>query len=136
MLVAMLFSRIHAKRGIVWQDKTWYFAKIQDPALRAPYGFDFVLRTSLRMTRGKDRGMIGHGGGGYGMRHSEWRQVSAAIEPRRGGTSQTWRNLGSDVSAPLCLEDVLSFPSVCEGMMLVAMLFSRIHAKRGIVCYG
>ena len=27
------FSRVHAKKGVLWQDKTWYFAKIQDPAL-------------------------------------------------------------------------------------------------------
>ena len=70
------------------------------------------------------------------MRHSEWRRVCAAIEPRRGGTSQTWLNLGFDVSDKFCVEDVFHFPSVCEGMMLVAILFSRIHAKRGIVYYG
>ena len=49
-------------------------------------------------------GVIGRGGNGYEMRHSEWRRVCAAIEPRRGGTSQTWRNLGSDVSDKLCVE--------------------------------
>ena len=74
--------------------------------LRAPYGFDFVLRTPLRMTRRLNRnkrgstprlhryaqddaglrsGVTGRGGDGYGMRHSEWRRVCAAIEPRRGG---------------------------------------------------
>ena len=49
---------------------------------------------------------------------------------------QARRGLGFDVSGKLCLEDVFPFPSVCEGMLLVAILFSRIHAKRGIVCYG
>ena len=49
------FSRVHAKRGVLWQDKTWYFAKIQDPALTGtPAGFDFGrYLPPLRMTRGK-----------------------------------------------------------------------------------
>ena len=49
---------------------------------------------------------------------------------------QAMRNLGYDVSGKLCVEYAFPFPSVREGMMLVAMLFSRIHAKRGIVCHG
>ena len=35
------------------------------------------------------------------MRHPERRQVSAAVEPRRGAVR---RDLGLDVSTPLCLE--------------------------------
>ena len=76
------------------------------------------------------------GRNGFIERHSEWRRVCAAVEPRRGGTSQTCRNLESDVSDRSCLEYALPLPSVCEGMMLVSMLFSRIHATRGIVYYG
>ena len=72
------------------------------------------------------------------MRHSEWRQVSAAIEPRRGGTSQTWRNLGFDVSDKFCVEYAFPFPSVCEGKHTKngTNIFPSLHSGRGIVYYG
>ena len=38
--------------------KTCWLVQIQDTALRAPFGFDSVLRTSLSMTPGKKRNSL------------------------------------------------------------------------------